>query len=68
MSKPIMTPRQRIQKTVEIGMVYLQNGSVEHKQFAIEAMLALMTDCDSVPAFRRRFRGPDNQWKDGTPL
>ena len=63
-----MKPEQRIQKTVEIGMVYLQTGTAENKQFAIEAMLALMTGCDTVPAFRRKFRRRENKWMGGRPL
>lgn len=66
-----LTPEQaaeRLRRVVEIGMAYLTRGSTEHKQFGIEAMLALLTDSGNVPAFRRRFRSPDNHWMDGMPL
>lgn len=66
-----LTPEQaatRLRQVVEVGMAYLHAGDVHNKQFCIEAMLALLTESGNVPAFRRRFRSPDNHWEDGKPL
>lgn len=58
---------RRIKQAVEIGMAYLLFTGEDHKQFAIEAMLSLLTGCSDAPELRARFNC-QQQWKPGEPI
>ena len=62
-----LTPELRLKRAVEIGIVYLGVAGAHHKQFGLEAVLALLTGCDDVPAFRAKFRPEGVPWPDGIP-
>ena len=57
---------RRLHGAVEIGMAYLLIPGEEHKQYAIEAMLTLLTGSVNVNEFRAKFN-VERQWKNGTP-